>query len=111
MCTTTFATLRWTNTSPGASPTIWFAGTRLSEQPIQRYSGDCRSASPVKKSGSRGDDVGRPGAVALEELGEVGHAGDATAWGGRARSLTILSALTAEVAVLARTGFIDGTSE
>ena len=37
---------------PGASPTIWFAGTRLSEQPIHRYSGDWRSTSAEKKSGS-----------------------------------------------------------
>ena len=44
MCPTTLATLRCTNTSPGARPTTWFAGTRLSEQPIQRYSGACRSS-------------------------------------------------------------------
>ena len=36
VCTTTFATLRWTKTSPGSVPVISFAGTRLSEQPIQR---------------------------------------------------------------------------
>ena len=36
VCRTRFATLRWTNSSPGASPTISFAGTRLSEQPIHR---------------------------------------------------------------------------
>src|SRR5688572_17597133 len=40
-CTTTLATLRWTKSSPGGRPTISFAGTRLSEQPIQRYSGAC----------------------------------------------------------------------
>ena len=34
--TTTFATFRCTNICPGARPTIWLAGTRLSEQPIQR---------------------------------------------------------------------------
>ena len=39
------ATLRWTNSSPGLSPTISLAGTRLSEQPIQRYSGACWEAS------------------------------------------------------------------
>src|SRR4029079_2343249 len=44
--------LRWTNTSPGIKPTIVLAATRLSEQPTQRYSGDCCSASLEKKSGS-----------------------------------------------------------
>src|SRR5262245_25794191 len=52
VCTTRLATLRWTNSSPGRRPTIWFAGTRLSEQPIQRYSGNCCRESFVKKSGS-----------------------------------------------------------
>ena len=37
----------------GRSPTIWFAGTRLSEQPIQRYSGACASRARSKKPGSR----------------------------------------------------------
>src|SRR5947207_7475464 len=49
--TTRLAMLRWTNNSPGASPTIWFAGTRLSEQPIQRYFGDCCRDSSRKNSG------------------------------------------------------------
>src|SRR5688500_8832228 len=52
VCTTRFATLRWTNSSPGRSPTISFAGTRLSEQPIQRYSGVCCLESLAKNSGS-----------------------------------------------------------
>src|SRR5215471_16588995 len=39
VCTTTFATFRCTNTSPGCCPVIWFAGTRLSEQPIHRMCG------------------------------------------------------------------------
>src|SRR5262249_25269288 len=52
LCETTFAMLRWTNTCPGGSPTIWFAGTRLSEHPIQRYFGDCPRASAPKNSGS-----------------------------------------------------------
>ena len=47
-----FATLRWTKSSPGSSPTISLAGTRLSEQPIHRKSGDCWRASFGKKSGS-----------------------------------------------------------
>src|SRR5258707_11956130 len=51
-CTTTLATLRWTNISPGRSPTIWFAGTRLSEQPIQRDSGACWCDRRAKNSGS-----------------------------------------------------------
>src|SRR5215470_6154412 len=51
--TTMLATLRWTNSSPGASPTISFAGTRLSEQPIQRYRGDCCATSERKNCGSR----------------------------------------------------------
>ena len=34
--TTTLATLRWTNSSPGSRSTISLAGTRLSEQPIHR---------------------------------------------------------------------------
>src|ERR1700761_927115 len=53
LCTTTFATLRWTNISPGSMPQISFAGTRLSEQPIHKYSGACWRASVAKKSGSR----------------------------------------------------------
>src|SRR4051812_38568862 len=52
VCTTTLAMLRWTNTSPGARPVIWFAGTRESEQPIQRYCGDCWRARREKYSGS-----------------------------------------------------------
>src|SRR5690242_450770 len=51
VCTTTLATLRCTNTSPGMSPTISLAGTRLSAQPIQRYLGDCWAARRLKKSG------------------------------------------------------------
>src|SRR5687768_10693734 len=41
VCTTTLATFRCTNISPGSRFTISLAGTRLSEQPIQRYSGAC----------------------------------------------------------------------
>src|ERR1051326_4390839 len=51
--TTTFATLRWTKSSPGKSPTISFAGTRLSAQPIQRYCGVCWCDRRLKKFGSR----------------------------------------------------------
>src|SRR3982751_100846 len=51
VCTTTLATLRWTNSSPGARPTISLAGTRLSEQPIHRYSGDCWAARSLKNDG------------------------------------------------------------
>src|SRR5262245_46949768 len=50
--TTTLATLRWTNISPGRRPTIWLAGTRLSEQPIQRYCGACWPERRRKNSGS-----------------------------------------------------------
>src|SRR5450432_3427463 len=50
--TTRFATFRCTNSSPGRSPTISFAGTRLSEHPIQRYLGVCCSASLRKKAAS-----------------------------------------------------------
>src|SRR5690606_21667200 len=49
---TWLATLRWTNNSPGAIPTTWFAGTRLSEQPIHKYSGFCCATSLSKNSGS-----------------------------------------------------------
>src|SRR5690606_24411593 len=52
VCSTTLATLRCTNRSPGSSPTISLAGTRASEQPIHRYSGTCCLASLAKKSGS-----------------------------------------------------------
>src|SRR5579872_5251234 len=45
--------LRWTNISPGSSPTISFAGTRLSEQPIHRYAGACWPSRRLKKPGSR----------------------------------------------------------
>src|SRR6185436_4559553 len=52
VCTTMLAMLRWTNTSPGSSPVIWLAGTRLSEQPIHRYSGACWFDSRWKNSAS-----------------------------------------------------------
>src|SRR5690606_6113981 len=52
VCTTTLAMLRWTNTSPGAMPMIWLAGTRESEQPIHRYSGCCCRDNWLKNSGS-----------------------------------------------------------
>mmetsp|Transcript_7767 Transcript_7767/g.16627 ORF Transcript_7767/g.16627 Transcript_7767/m.16627 type:complete len:211 (-) Transcript_7767:6-638(-) len=44
--------LRCTNTSPGIMLRIWFAGTRESEHPIHRISGDCPSLSLLKNSGS-----------------------------------------------------------
>src|SRR5829696_4898067 len=50
--TTTLATFRWTNISPGGRPTIWLAGTRLSEHPIHRYRGACWRDRRSKKSGS-----------------------------------------------------------
>ena len=50
--TTRLATLRWTNNSPGSRSTISLAGTRLSEQPIHRYSGSCWRESLRKNSGS-----------------------------------------------------------
>src|SRR4051794_10949898 len=50
-CTTTLATLRCTNTSPGSSPVIWLAGTRLSEQPIHMNFGFCCFCSALKKPG------------------------------------------------------------
>src|SRR6516165_6351638 len=52
VCTTRLAMFRCTNNSPGATPTIWFAGTRLSEQPIHKYFGDCCRERLRKKSGS-----------------------------------------------------------
>src|SRR5207342_499530 len=52
VCTTTLAMFRCTNTSPGARPMIWFAGTRESEQPIHRNFGACCVDSCLKKSGS-----------------------------------------------------------
>src|SRR5438309_9691784 len=51
--TTKLATLRWTNISPGSKPTIWLAGTRLSEHPIHMYCGACWRDNRLKKSGSR----------------------------------------------------------
>src|SRR4051812_48791040 len=51
VCTTTFATFRCTKSSPGSRFTISFAGTRLSEQPIHRYSGACCAASSEKNRG------------------------------------------------------------
>src|SRR3954451_18880459 len=50
-CTTTLATFRCTNSSPGNNPTISLAGTRESEQPIHRYDGACCAASCLKKPG------------------------------------------------------------
>src|SRR3954469_4278605 len=50
-CTTTLATLRCTNTSPGSRPVIWLAGTRESEQPIHMYLGACCLVSDEKKPG------------------------------------------------------------
>src|SRR6476661_455898 len=50
-CTTTLATLRCTNTSPGSSPVIWLAGTRLSLQPIHMNLGFCCCVRPLKNPG------------------------------------------------------------
>ena len=55
VCITMLPTLRCTKTSPGNNPLIWLAGTRLSEQPIHRYSGCCCLASRAKNSGSSSD--------------------------------------------------------
>src|SRR5690606_20758331 len=52
VCTITLAMLRWTNTSPGARPITWLAGTRESEQPIHRYLGACSSDRRSKNCGS-----------------------------------------------------------
>lgn len=41
----------WTNNSPGLNPTTYSAGTRESEQPIQRYSGCCPSDNYSNKWG------------------------------------------------------------
>src|SRR3546814_17453518 len=51
VCTITLAMLRWTNTSPGARPMTWLAGTRESEQPIHRYLGACSSDRRSKNCG------------------------------------------------------------
>src|SRR5688572_6466610 len=53
VCTTTLATLRCTNSSPGSRLTISLAGTRLSAQPIQRKRGDCCRDRVSKNPGSR----------------------------------------------------------
>src|SRR4051812_5337943 len=50
-CTTTLATLRCTNTSPGSRPVIWLAGTRLSLQPIHMNLGFCCWVRPLKNPG------------------------------------------------------------
>jgi hypothetical protein len=74
-CTTTLATLRCTNTSPGSSPVIWLAGTRLSEQPIHRYLGVCCAARRGEEAGALLLHLGGPGAVVVdEELDIGGHA-------------------------------------
>ena len=65
---TRLATLRWTKISPGSSPTISFAGTRLSAQPIHRYLGVCWRARSLKKPRVyRGHALG-PAAVVVEQL-------------------------------------------
>ena len=50
---TRLAMLRCTNSSPGSRPTISLAGTRLSEQPIQRKGGDWLLNRWATKSGSK----------------------------------------------------------
>jgi hypothetical protein len=54
--------------SPGASPTIWFAGTRLSEHPIQTYFDDCCRQSSRKYSGLTCRIPFGPGPVVFEEM-------------------------------------------
>ena len=49
---TMFATFRWTKTSPDLMPTISFADTRLSEQPIHMYFGCWMSRRRSKNCGS-----------------------------------------------------------
>src|SRR5829696_759107 len=51
--TTTLATLRWTNISPGERLTNCVEGTRETEHPIHRYSGVWCRASSRKNPGSR----------------------------------------------------------
>src|SRR3954464_7161940 len=51
LCTTMFATLRCTNTSPGSRPVIWLAGTRESLQPIHMNLGFCCLVRLVKNPG------------------------------------------------------------
>ena len=68
--TTTLATLRWTNSSPGARSTSSLAGTRLSAQPIHRYCGACCWSRPLKKPGRAGFHLLRPEAIVLEQFGQ-----------------------------------------
>src|SRR5687768_6829317 len=51
-CSTTLATLRWTKSSPGGSPTNSFDGTRLYKQPNHSNWGTCCWVRRVKNSGS-----------------------------------------------------------
>jgi len=50
--TTKLAIFRCTNISPGSVPVISFAGTLLSEHPINKYCGVCPSDNLLKYSGS-----------------------------------------------------------
>jgi hypothetical protein len=73
VCTTTLAMLRCTKSSPGSRLTISLAGTRLSEQPIQRYFGRLLPGQLQEEFGIPRADAVRPGAVLGEEMVEGSH--------------------------------------
>jgi hypothetical protein len=71
--TTMFARLRCTKMSPGSSPTIWLAGTRLSAHPITQIGGDCCAKVWRKIPGPDVDSFG-PFPVVLEQISST-HVG------------------------------------
>ena len=73
MGTTTLAMLRCTNISPGSVPVILLAGTRLSEQPIHRYSAPAGWPGAGRIPGRARTNVVGPRTVAAQEVVE-GHA-------------------------------------
>ena len=73
MCTTTFATLRWTNTSPGREADDLVGGHAAVGAADPEVLGRLRFGEALEEARVVRDHRGGPGAVVLEELGEVGH--------------------------------------
>ena len=72
-CTTRLAMLRCTNISPGPVPVMPEAGTRESEQPMNRYSGLWPLGQALKELGVFGVMLRHPLAVVFENFADSSH--------------------------------------
>ena len=75
MCTTTLATLRWTNISPGSRPDDLVGRHAAVGAADPQVLGDCCCESAEKNSGSLRADALGPRAVVVEQMPEISHSG------------------------------------